>query len=397
MTGPLEGCRVLDLSRILSGPWCTMILSDLGAEVLKVEEPGRGDYSRAYGPPFVGGESVYFMGYNRGKRSVTLNLKVQRGRELLRSLVPKVDVLVHNYQRDWVFKAGLDYESLKSIKPNLVYCWISAYGEDGPYADKGTMDLIVTGLSGAMDVTGEPDGPPIKSTISFADMIAGYNGAVGILAALRARDQTGEGQAVSVNLLDSIVAVLGSLAYSYFATGEAPRRIAPDVHPFIVPAGTFSTKDGYINIAAVREKEFSSMCQVLGISELAEDQAFATNEGRVGNRQRLRGAMENALRAKPTSEWVALLGSHGVLADGVNTIEEAMGHPQVVHNQLKQTVEHPTAGAVSVMRTPLAIPTAPLSIQGPPPLLGEHTRDVLARYLGIGDEEYEQLRLEGVV
>ena len=211
-----------------------------------------------------------------------------------------------------------------------------------------------------MDVTGEPDGPPIKSTISFSDMIAGYNAAVGILAALRARDQTGEGQVVGVNLLDSMVAVLGSLAYSYFATGEAPRRIAPDVHPFIVPAGTFSTKDGYINIAAVREKEVSSLCQALGMPELAEDLAFATNQERVKNRQRLREAIENALRARPTSEWVDLLGSHGVLADAVNTIEEAMVHPQVVHNQLKQTVEHPTAGAVSVMRTPLRIPTAPL-------------------------------------
>lgn len=194
MAGPLEGCRVLDLTRVLSGPWCTMMLSDLGAEVVKVEEPGKGDYSRAYGPPFKDGESVYFMGYNRGKRSVTLNLKDPRAQEVLRGLVSKVDILVHNYLAEWVNRIGLDYDSIKKINPSLVYCWISGYGEDGPYASRGAVDLIAMGLSGAMSVTGEADGPPVKSSISFADILSGYNAVVGILAALRMRDSTGEGR-----------------------------------------------------------------------------------------------------------------------------------------------------------------------------------------------------------
>ena len=397
MTGPLEGIRVLDLTRVLSGPWCTMMLSDLGAEVVKIEEPGRGDYSRAYGPPFQDGESVYFMGYNRGKRSVTLNLKHPRAREVLQGLVSKVDILVHNYLPDWVDRAGLDYDTLIKVNPNLVYCWISGYGEDGPYASRGAMDLIAMGLSGAMSVTGQADGPPVKSSISFGDILAGYNAVVGILAALRVRERTGEGQKVSVNLLDSSVAALSTMAYSYMSTGEPPWRMAPDVHPSLSPAGTFRTSDGYINIAAARDKEFSGMCRTLGIERLLEDPDFSTNPDRVQNRKRLREMMEEVLLTKSTSEWVTLFNANGVLADRVNTVAEALAHPQTVHNQMKQTVQHPTAGPVKVMRTPVKLPNTPLSIQGPPPRLGQHTRAVLASYLGLGDREMAELEREGVI
>ena len=264
MAGALDGCKVLDFTRVVSGPWCTLLLSDLGAEVMKVEEPGTGDFSRGFGPPFIAGESTYFMGYNRGKLSVTINLKHPRGTELFQGLVSKVDVLVHNYRRDWVYRAGMDYDTLIAINPRLIYCWISAYGEDGPFADKGSEDLAVMGISGAMSVTGQPDGPPIKSHVSFSDFLAGYNATVGILAALRVRDQTGEGQPVSVNLLDSATAVLGSLAYAYLATGEAPRRMAPESHPALALSGTFRTSDGYINIGASRQNAFRGLWRSFG-------------------------------------------------------------------------------------------------------------------------------------
>ena len=395
--GALDGCRVLDFTRVLAGPMCTMMLSDMGAEVVKVEEPGRGDHSRAYGPPFLNGESVYFMSYNRGKRSVTLNLKHPRGQELMRELVTKVDVLFHNYQRGFVFDVGLDYESIKDLNPNLIYCWISAYGEGGPYAEKGAVDNLVMGLSGIMSITGEPNGPPIKSTISFSDILSAYNATVGILAALRARDKTGKGGQVKVNLLDSAVAMLGSLASNYFVTGEAPGRIAPDVHPGISPAGAFKTNNGYISIAGATMKQYPNLCSAIGLEELVNDPDFATNTDRVRNRKQLREKIEAVMATKSSDEWMKIFDAKGVLAEPINTIEEAMAHPQVVHNQLKQTIKHPTAGPITLLRTPFELPTTPLSFKGPPPRLGEHTRKVLGSYLGLADKDLDQLQKEGVI
>ena len=397
MAGALEGCRVLDFTRVLSGPWCTSLLSDLGAEVLKVEEPGKGDISREYGPPFISGESVYFMANNRGKLSVTLNLKHPRAGELVRDLVSQVDVVVHNFLRGWVVRAGLDYETLKAINPKLVYCWLSGYGEDGPYADKGALDILVMGLSGAMSVTGEADRGPIKSAISYADILAGYGAAVGILAALRVRDQTGEGQQVSTNLLDSAVAPLGALAGGYFATGNVPGRTAPDFHPSLSTSGTYRTGDGYMTISATTDREWPVFCRALGLDSLAEDAQYATNPERVKHRERLRRIIEGILETKSAREWVEILNSQQVKAEPINTVEEAFAHPQVVHNKMKQTVQHPTAGEVNVLRMPLQLSSTPLEIQGPPPRLGEHTREVLARYLNVSDEEYTQLQKEGVV
>ena len=397
MAGPLDGFKVLDFTRVVSGPWCTLLLCDMGAEVLKVEEPGKGDISRAYGPPFIEGESTYFMGYNRGKKSIALNLKHPRGLELMRDLVSKVDILVHNYQLGWVRDIGLDYESMKALNPSLIYCWISAYGEDGPYSEKATEDLAIMGLSGVMSITGQPDGPPIRSHISFSDFLAGYNGLVGILAALRVRDRTGEGQQVSVNLLDSALAVVGSLAYGYMATGEPPSRIAPDTHPSLSPSGTYPTADGYINVGASRENVFPKLCQALGMEEMATDPEFATNPDRVRNRKRLREIIESALTTKPSSEWLTILNEHGVLAEPINDIKQALAHPQVVNNEMKQTLTHPKTGAINVLRSPVELPNTPLSIQGPPPLLGEHTQEVLSRYLSITEDEYGNMHRDGVV
>ena len=397
MAGALDGCKVLDFTRVVSGPWCTLLLSDLGAEVIKVEEPGTGDFSRGFGPPFIAGESTYFMGYNRGKLSVTINLKHPRGTELFQGLVSKVDVLVHNYRRDWVYRAGMDYDTLIAINPRLIYCWISAYGEDGPFADKGSEDLAVMGISGAMSVTGQPDGPPIKSHVSFSDFLAGYNATVGILAALRVRDQTGEGQPVSVNLLDSATAVLGSLAYAYLATGEAPRRMAPESHPALALSGTFRTSDGYINIGASRQNAFRGLCAALDMEYLADDPDFSTNAARVKNRKRLRGMIEAVLGDKTNKECLDILNGKGVLAEPVNTIDQAFAHPQVVNNRMVEKLHHPSTGDVDVLRTAIRLPKAPLKVQGPPALLGEHTRDVLGRYLGIDDGEYARLHQDGVV
>ncbi len=397
MAGALDGCRVLDFTRVLSGPWCTMLLSDLGAEVVKVEEPGKGDISREYGPPFVAGESVYFMANNRGKLGITLNLKHPRALELMRSLVAKVDVVVHNFLHGWIYRAGLDYDSLKAINPKLIYCWLSAYGEDGPYGEKGALDLMVMGLGGAMSVTGQPDGPPIKSSISYGDILSGYSAALGIVAALRVRDRTGMGQQVSTNLLDSAMAPLGALAAGYFATGNVPGRTAPDSHPSLSTSGAYRTSDGYMNISATTDREFPRLCAAMGLEHLAGNPDYATNSDRVRNRKQLREILEGVLATKTTGEWVTLLNAQQVLAEPVNTVKEAFSHPQVVHNQMKQTLQHPTAGPVSVLRMPLRMSETPLTLQGPPPRLGEHTREVLARYLDIGDEEYARLQQEGVV
>ena len=397
MVKALDGCRVLDFTRVLSGPWCTLMLSDLGAEVVKVEEPGRGDITRQYGPPFVGDESAYFMTYNRGKKSITLNLKEPRAKELLRGLVAGSDVVVHNYKRDWVYRAGLDYDSLKPLNPRLVYCWLSGYGEDGPYADRGALDQMVMGLSGSMSVTGEPGGPPIKSSISYSDFFTGYNAALGIVAALRVRDRTGEGQRVSVNLLDSAVASLGSLAGIYFATGEPPARVAPDSHPSLGASGAYRTADGYVSITAVTDREFPNLCKALGLEHLTEDADLATNPDRARHRKRLRQALEPVLAARTTSEWLDVFESHNVLAEPINDIGQAFDHPQVVHSGMRQTVEHSSVGAVSVMRTPIRLSASPLEIQGPPPRLGEHTQEVLDSYLGVSSEEFDRLREEGVV
>ena len=397
MVKALEGCRVLDFTRVLSGPWCTLMLSDLGAEVVKVEEPGRGDITRQYGPPFVGEESAYFMTYNRGKKSITLNLKEPRAQELLRGLVSKSDVVVHNYKGEWVHRIGLDYDSLKPLNPGLVYCWLSGYGEDGPYADKGALDQMVMGLSGSMSVAGEPEGPPIKSSISYSDFFTGYNAALGIVAALRVRDKTGEGQRVSVNLLDSAVASLGSLAGIYFATGEPPPRVAPDSHPSLGTSGAYKTADGYMSITAVTDREFPNLCKALALEYLTEDPEFATNPDRVRNRKRLRKTLEGVLASKTTAEWLDILQRYNVLAEPINDIRQAFEHPQVVHSGMRQTVEHPSVGTVSVMRTPIRLSASPLEIQGPPPRLGEHTREVLEGYLGISSDELDRLQEEGVV
>ena len=397
MVKALEGCRVLDLTRVLSGPWCTLMLSDLGAEVVKVEEPGRGDITRQYGPPFIGDESAYFMTYNRGKKSITLNLKEPRAQELLRGLVAKCDVMVHNYKKDWVYRAGLDYDSLKPLNPRLVYCWLSGYGEDGPYAERGALDQMIMSVSGSMSVTGEPAGPPIKSSVSYSDFFTGYNAALGIVAALRVRDRTGEGQRVSVNLLDSAMASLGSLAAIYFATGESPQRVAPDSHPSLGASGAYRTADGYMSITAVTDREFPNLCKALALEHLTEDPGFATNPDRAKNRKRLRQALEPVLATRTTSEWLAQFEAHNVLAEPINDIAEAFNHPQVVHSEMRQTVEHPSVGTVSVLRTPIRLSASPLEIQGPPPRLGEHTREVLEGYLGISGEEFDRLGEERVV
>jgi crotonobetainyl-CoA:carnitine CoA-transferase CaiB-like acyl-CoA transferase len=337
------------------------------------------------------------MSNNRGKQGITLNLKHPRSLELMRGLVAKVDVVVHNFLHGWIYRVGLDYDSLKAINPKLIYCWLSAYGEDGPYGDKGALDLMVMGLGGAMSVTGQPDGPPVKSSISYGDILSGHSAALGIVAALRVRDRTGVGQQVSTNLLDSAMAPLGALACGYFATGNVPGRTAPDSHPSLSTSGAYRTSDGYMNISATTDREFPRLCGVLGLDHLAEDPEFATNPDRVRNREQLRETIEGVLATKTTSEWVAFLSARQVMAEPVNTVKEAFEHPQVVHNQMKQTLQHPTAGPVSVLRMPIRMSQTPLTMQGPPPRLGEHTREVLARYLDIGDEKYAQLRQEGVV
>jgi len=395
MALPLDGVRVVDLTRVLAGPYCTMMLADMGADVIKVEIPGRGDDSRAWGPPWAGTESAYYLSANRNKRSITLNFRTQGGRRVLLDLVRRADVFIENFIPGSLDRLGLGYEDLKKVNPGLVYCSVSGYGYDGPYATRPGYDFIAQAEGGIMSVTGEPEGPPMKVGVAIADITTGMFAAAAILAALRHRDRTGQGQRVEVSLLESVVGWLANVAMNYLVSGELPRRYG-NAHPNVVPYQAFATSDGWVAIGVGNDAQFRRFCDVIGRPELADDPRFRTNSDRVINRDVLTPILEEIFKTRTTDEWIEALTAAELPCGPINTLDRVFRHPQVLHRRMVEEIDHPTAGRIKLVGIPYKFSATPLAIRRHPPTLGEHTEEVL-RELGYSEAEVAALRAEGAI
>jgi crotonobetainyl-CoA:carnitine CoA-transferase CaiB-like acyl-CoA transferase len=390
---PLSGIKVLDLSRVLAGPLCTMILADLGAEVVKVEPPW-GDETRGWGPPFLKGESAYFLAVNRGKRSLALDLKTKEGQEVVRRLAREADILVENFKTGDLGRYRLDYESLKSLNPRLIYLSITGFGHTGPRAQEPGYDAALQGYTGIMSVTGEPEGPPMKVGVAWIDVMTGMMGAVAVLAALLERERSGQGQHIDLSLYDVGLFALANLGESYLLTGAPPKRLG-NAHAQIVPYGAFPAADGWIVLAVGNDEQFARLCQVLELPGLKE--RFPRNPMRVENRQEVEGALAQVLRTRPRAYWLERLKEAGVPAAPVNDLKEAFADPQAGARGAVWTLAHPLLGALPTLASPLRfLSRTPASPGLPPPLLGEHTEEVLLE-AGLGPEEVQALVEKGVV
>jgi len=399
---PLEGIRVVDLTRALAGPFCTMMLGDLGADVIKVERPERGDESRGWGPPFVGepygpypGESAYFLAANRNKRSVTVDLKSSQGQAIIQGLVAASDVFIENFRTGVLDKMGLGYADLKAVNPRLVYCSVSGYGRTGPYADRPGYDFIIQAEGGFMGITGPEDGPPYRVGVPIIDITAGMFATTAILAALRARDVTGEGQQVDLSLLDSQVALLTNVASNYLVGGQGHRRLG-NAHPNITPYEAFRGRDRWFALAAANQGQWAKLCEAIGRPDLRDDPRFADNQARVANREALRKVLDEAFLGRDADDWLALFREAGLPCGPINTIPEVFAHPQAEARQLILEAEHPTAGTVRFSGFPYKLSATPAAIRRPPPRLGEHTDEILVDLLNYSPEKVRALR-EGEV
>jgi formyl-CoA transferase len=393
---PLRHIRVLDLSRVLAGPHCTMLLGDLGAEVIKVERPRTGDDTRQWGPPFTGGESTYYLACNRNKKSITLNLKSPRGQEIAAALAASSDVLVENLLPGTLDDLGLGYEALKKINPRLVYCSISGFGQDGPYRDRPGYDLLVQAMGGVMSITGEPDGEPMKVGVAISDITSGLYAATAILAALAARERTGVGDRIDIALLDSTVSWLANVASAYLATGNNPKRYG-NAHASIVPYQAFHASDGYFVVAVGNDDQWRRFCRAVERADLAGDERFKTNPLRVKHRDVLIPILAEYFVTKSMAHWLDRLEKGEVPAAPVNTFEHVFTDPQVLARQMAIDVPHPTIGRLRMVGSPLKMASLKERPFSAPPLLGQHTEEVLSQQLGLQHGEIERLREEGVL
>ena len=389
MNGPLNGVRVVDLTRALAGPYCTMILGDLGAEVVKIEQPGSGDETRGWGPPFVADQSAYFLSINRNKKSLTLDLKQPGGLEVLRRLVKWGDVLVENFRPGTMARLGMDYRQAQNINPRLIYCSVSGFGQGGPRANQPAYDQIVQGLSGVMSLTGPAEGPPTKFGVAISDIGAGMWAACAVSTALYHRERSGQGQWIDTTMLGGMVALLTFQAGRYFTTGEAP-GLAGNKHPTIAPYETYKTADGWLNVACGNEGHWRRFCRALGLEDLLSDERFATNADRVRYRAELNARLEAHIAGMHTAAAVAALEAAEVPVGPVFNLAEVFADPQAEHLGLRRSVPHPTAGDVSVTGFPWQYSETPAEIRYPPPRLGQPTDEVLA---AIGYEPDEIARL----
>lgn len=407
MSGPLAHLRVLDLSRVLAGPWAGQTLADLGADVIKIERPGCGDDTRHWGPPYLAaadgtptGEAAYFLSANRGKRSVTVDFTRPEGQAIVRALAAQSDVLLENFKVGGLAQYGLDADSLRALNPRLIYCSVTGFGQDGPYRDLPGYDFMIQGMGGLMSLTGLPDGTPgggpVKVGVALADVLTGLYASIGVLAALAHRERSGEGQHVDLALLDVQVAVLANQAMNYLATGRAPERLG-NAHPNIVPYQTFATADGHLILAVGNDAQFARACAVLGCPELAHDPRFASNRARVAHRSELVPLLAARFATQPRDAWLAALAGANVPCGPINTLDQVFADAQVQHRQMRVELPHPQAGTVPLVGSPLKLSATPVEYRLPPPLLGEHTDAVLAERLGYTSDDLARLRAAGIV
>ncbi|MBC3918209.1 CoA transferase [Undibacterium sp. CY18W] len=399
--------RVLDLTRVLAGPWCAQNLADLGAEVIKVERPGSGDDTRSWGPPYLRDaegnnttEAAYYLAANRGKQAITVDIATPEGQQIIRELAVKSDVVLENYKVGQLKKYGLDYESLKLIKPDLVYCSITGFGQNGPYAHRAGYDFIVQGMGGFMSLTGErddlPGGGPQKAGVAIADLMTGMYSTIAVMAALTHRDRTGEGQYIDMALLDVQVAMLANMNMNYLASGNAPKRWG-NAHPNIVPYQTFATTDGHIIVAAGNDGQYKKFVQAGGQPELADDPRFSTNPSRVAHRDVLVPVLADMVRRKTKQEWISLLEEAGVPCGPINTLDEVFENPQVLAREMQFNLPHPTAGEVRLVASPMKLSATPVTYPSAPPLLGQHTQTVLTDLLGYDEQQLAALKTKNII
>lgn len=401
MAGPLQNIRVLDLTRVLAGPWATQILADFGAEVIKIEKPGEGDDTRGWGPPFLTnpdgsrGDAAYYLSANRGKQSVAIDMAKPEGQKLLQELARNSDIVMENFKVGGLKKYGLDYESLKAINPRLIYCSITGFGQTGPYAQRAGYDFMIQGMGGIMSITGQPDGTPgaepVKTGVAFADVFTGLYATIGVLAALHHRDKTGEGQYLDLALLDTQVAVLANQALNFLVGGTAPKRLG-NAHPNIVPYQTFATQDGFIIIAVGNDRQFREYTKIAGVPELADDPRFVTNRDRVGNREALVALLVEPMKRRKTAEWIMALEAAAVPCGPINTIDQVFADPQVKARGLDVTLTRDDGTKTPGVANPVRFSGTPVEYSKAAPTLGQGTDDVLSRVLGLGPEAIAKLR-----
>lgn len=398
---PLTGIRVLDLTRVLAGPWCTQNLADLGAEVIKIERPGSGDDTRAWGPPYLKDEAgndtteaAYYLSANRNKMSVALDIASPRGAELVRELALQSDILVENFKVGGLKKYGLDYESLKAINPRLIYCSITGFGQTGPYASRPGYDFMIQGMGGLMSITGERDdlagGGPQKAGVAVADLMTGMYSTVGILAALHERANSGLGQHIDMALLDCQVTMLANQNLNFMTSGVAPKR-AGNAHQNLVPYQVFAAADGHLIVAVGNDSQFRNYCGAIGLPELSADPRFSTNPQRVKNRAELVPLLTERMATGARDHWLSALEGVGVPAGPINTLDQVYEDPHVLARGMKRELPHPAAGKVPMASSPLKFSDSPVEYRRPPPMLGEHTAQILAEKLGLSAEEIQAL------
>ena len=392
---PLAGIRVLDLTRVLAGPFCSMILGDMGAEIIKVEEPGKGDDTRGW-PPFSGGEATYFLSVNRNKKSLTLNMKAPDGQAILRRLVAKADVVLENFRPGTMERLGFGYDALRKVNPRLIYCAISGFGESGPEASRPGYDLIVQGESGVMDLTGFADGPPVKVGNSVADLVSGMAAAHGVTLALLSRARTGKGQKVEIGMLDVMASLLTYQAGLYWNGGGRPARRG-NQHPSIVPYEVFQAQDAYMTLGVANNSLFDRMCRAIGREELAKDPRFDSEASRVTNREVLVPLLNSIFSARPASDWLKRLDEAGVPAGRIKTVAEVCDSEHLRARGMFVSLNHPKAGAVTAMGVPIRLWDTPGAAQAPAPLLGQHTDEILTGLLRIPRAKVDKLRADSVI
>jgi len=405
--GALAGLRVLDLSRVLAGPWAGQLLADLGAEVVKIERPGTGDDTRTWGPPWLPDdagqpttESAYYLSANRNKRSVTIDIGTPEGQALIKELAANADILLENFKVGGLDQYGLDYASLRTVNPRLIYCSITGFGQTGPYASRAGYDFLIQGMGGLMSLTGRPDGEegegPVKVGVALTDVMTGLYASVAVLAALAYRERTGLGQHIDLALLDVQIATLANQASNYLVGGIAPKRMG-NAHPNIVPYQDFPTGDGYMIIAVGNDGQFKKLCETLDRPEWSGDERFATNPQRVMNRDTLVALIRGVTMTKTTDEWMALMERVGVPCGPINTLDKVFADPQVQARGMRVDMTHPLAGTVPLVANPINMSESPVRYQRSPPMLGEHTQEVLNRWIGMGSSEFAELRAKRII